>query len=229
VVHLNPSTTELTTAATDAAMGVLSFVLLVDLRRLHVRSVWQRDVWSEVFGLLLAGSVLGAVAHGVDLAPAVRAQVWLPLYLSLGLAVALFVVGAVGDWSGDAAGRRLFPWAVAAGVGFFAASQWLGGAFIIFVLYEAGAMLVALAIYVRVAARGQSWAWWTAAGIGLTLVAAAVQASSLRMTLAVPLDHNGLFHLVQMVATVLIAAGVRKGFASDDRWPRQSAQQPPGR
>ena len=208
---LNPSPTELTTAATDAAMGVLSLVLLLDLRRLRVRSTWQRDVWSEVFGLLFAGSVLGAVAHGLDLAPEVRAQIWLPLYLSLGLAVALFVVGAVGDSNGDAAGRRLFPWAVAAGVSFFAASQWLGGAFIIFVLYEAVAMLLALAIYLRVAGRGQSWAWLTAAGIGLTLVAAAVQASSLRMTLVVPFDHNGLFHLVQMVATVLIAAGVRRG------------------
>lgn len=208
---LNPSLTELTTAATDAAMGVLSLLLLVDLRRLRVRSTWQRDVWSEVFGLLLAGSILGAVAHGFDLAPGTRAQLWLPLYLSLGLAVALFVVGAVGDWKGDAAGRRLFPWAAAAGVGFFAASQWLGGAFIIFVVYEGAAMLLALALYARVALRGDTWAWWTTTGIGLTLAAAAVQASSLRLTFVVPFDHNGLFHLVQMVATLLIATGVRRG------------------
>lgn len=214
MVPLNPSPTELTTAATDAAMGLLSLLLLVDLRRLRVRSAWQRDVWSEVFGLLFVGSVLGAVAHGFDLAAGVRAQLWLPLYLSLGLAVALFVVGAVGDWKGEAAGRRLFPWAVAAGVGFFAASQWLGGAFIVFVVYEAGAMLLALALYLGVARRGASWAWWTASGIGLTLVAAAVQATSLRLTIAVPFDHNGLFHLVQMAATLLIAAGVRRGLAT---------------
>ncbi len=206
---LNPSLTELTTAATDAAMGVLSLLLLVDLRRL--RSTWQRDVWSDVFGLLLAGSILGALAHGFDLAPDTRALLWLPLYLSLGLAVALFVVGAVGDWKGETAGRRLFPWAAAAGVAFFAASQWLGGAFILFVVYEGAAMLLALALYARVALRGDTWAWWMTTGIGLTLAAAAVQASSLRLTIVVPFDHNGLFHLVQMVATLLIATGVRRG------------------
>ncbi len=207
----NPSVTELTTAVTDAAMGALSLVLPVNLRRSRVRSTWQRDVWSGVFGLLFAGSVLGALAHGLDLAPSIRARLWLPLYLSLGLAVALFVVGAVGDWKGEAAGRRLFPWAVAAGVGFFVASQWLGGAFIVFVVYEGAAMLLALALYARVALRGDVWAWWTTTGIGLTLVAAAVQASSLRLTVVVPFDHNGLFHLVQMAATLLIAAGVRMG------------------
>lgn len=211
MLPLNPSLAELTTAATDAAMGVLSLLLLLDLQRLRVRSVWQRSVWSEVFGLLLAGSILGAIAHGFDLAAGVRARVWLPLYLSLGMAVALFVVGAVGDLRGDAAGRRLFPWAIGVGLGFFAASQWLGGAFLIFVVYEGMAMLVALGIYVRVALRGDSWAWWTAAGIGLTLVAAAVQATSLQVTLVVPFDHNGLFHLVQMMATLLIAVGVRTG------------------
>ena len=216
MLPLNPSPTELTTAATDAAMGVLSLLLLLDLRRLRVRSAWQRNVWSEVFGLLVAGSVLGAITHGFELAAAVRAQLWLPLYLSLGLAVALLVVGAVGDLMGEAAGRRLFPWAVAAGVGFFAASQWLGGAFLIFVIYEAAAMLLALAIYVRVAMRGEASAWWTASGIGVTLVAAAVQATSLRMTLVVPFDYNGLFHLVQMAATVLIAVGVRAGLRAPE-------------
>lgn len=179
MLPLNPSLSEFTTAATDAAMGVLSLLLRLDLRRLRVRSAWQRNVWSEVFGLLVAGSVLGAITHGFELSAAVRAQIWLPLYLSLGLAVALFVVGAVGDLMGEAAGRRLFPWALAAGVGFFAASQWLGGAF----LYEGAAMLLALAIYVRVAMRGEAWAWWTAWGIALTFGA----------------------------ATVLIAAGVRAG------------------
>lgn len=214
MVPFNPSATELTTAVTDAAMGMLSLVLLLDLRRLHVRSAWQRDVWSDVFGLLLAGSILGAIAHGFDLAAQVRVRLWLPLYLSLGLAVALFVVGAVGDWQGEAAGRRLFPWGVAAGIGFFAASQWLGGAFLLFVIYEGAAMLLALGIYLGVACRGERWAWWTAAGLGLTLVAAAVQATSLRVTLGVPFDHNGLFHLVQMPATLLVAAGVRTGLGT---------------
>ena len=52
---------QITTAAIDAAIGVLSLLLCLDLRRLRVRSAWQRNVWSEVFGLLVAGSVLGAV------------------------------------------------------------------------------------------------------------------------------------------------------------------------
>ena len=46
-------------------------------------------------------------------------------------------------------------------------------------------------------------------GIALNIAAAGIQAGgSARLNLGVPLDHNGIFHLVQMVAVVVLAAGV---------------------
>lgn len=205
----NQPITELTTAATDAAMGVLGIALVLRLRAVNTSAAWSRTVWTWVFLLLVVASGLGAVAHGVALPAPVRAVLWHPLYLSLGLSIALFMVGAVADGRGENASRALLPWAIGTGVAFFALSQLLGGAFLIFVVYETVAMVVALGIYVSLAARRHlPGAWLVSAGIALTLVAAAVQASSLRVDVLIPLDHNGLFHLVQMVATVVVARGV---------------------
>jgi hypothetical protein len=204
----NTSPTELTTAATDALMGLLSLVLLLRLQHALVGDLWQRGVWSAVFALLVGASALGAFVHGVELGADTRRLLWLPLYLCLGLAVSLFAVGAVADWLGTAAARQFLPWAIAAGVAFVGASQLLGGAFVVFVIYEGVAMLGALAIYVLLAVRGAPGALTTAAGIALTLAASVVQASPLKLTIVVPFDHNGLFHLVQMPAIVLVARGV---------------------
>jgi hypothetical protein len=73
-------------------------------------------------------------------------------------------------------------------------------------------MSMALAMYVSLGIAGRlPGALLVSAGIVLTLVAAAVQASTLRARLIVPFDHNGLFHLVQMAAITVVAAGVRRG------------------
>ena len=66
---LTLSLTELTTAATDAALGATCAVLLWRLRTESSMTIWKRNVWSGVFSLLLFASALGALAHGVDLSP----------------------------------------------------------------------------------------------------------------------------------------------------------------
>jgi hypothetical protein len=212
----NASSTELTTAATDAAMGLPAIALQRRLHAVPTDAAWSRQVWSAVFVLLAVASVLGAVAHGLALSTGTRAVLWLPLYLSLGLAIAMFLVGAMADWGGERVSRSFLPWAVATGVAFFAVSQLLGGAFIIFVMYEAVAMILALGLYLAIAyQRKSAGAWLVSAGIALTLLAAAVQATSLQVRVVVPFDHNGLFHLVQMVATVVLARGVRRLLTSE--------------
>lgn len=210
--------TELTTAATDAVLGLLCVGLAVSLAMIPVPAPWKRNVWIAALVCLAVGSLLGAVVHGLTMSESLRNRLWKPLYLSLGLAVALVVVAAVCDWSGEATARRLLPWAIAAGVVFFAASQSLGGAFVVFVAYEAVATLTALVIYALLALHGgMPGASFLAAGLALTLVAALVQVSSLSARLVVRFDHNGLFHLVQIVAIIVMAGGVRaslnnKGF-----------------
>ena len=209
---LAPSATELTTAATDAALGLLCFVVLLQLVAIPVGATWKRAVWCWVFGLLGLASVLGAVVHGFQLSESVQATLWRPLYLSLGLTVALFLVGGTYDWRGETAARALLPWAIGIGASFFALTQLLGGAFLIFVVYEALAMVATFAMYVFLSTTGRLAGSGTIAlGIALSIVAAAVQASAISLRLIVPFDHNGLFHLVQLMATAAFANGLRRG------------------
>jgi hypothetical protein len=203
----NPIATEFVTGLTDAILAIECVVLRLWFRRGGVP--WRVNLWGWVFGLVGFASVLGAVAHGLDLTETVRTQLWRPLYLSLGVLVGLFAVGAVGDWRGPEAVRRLVPWGVGVGVVFFVVTQLGSGAFLVFVAYEAAAMLAALAIYGILAGRGRPGAAVMAAGVLLNLAAAGVQASSLAVS-RLALDHNGLFHLVQMAGMAVLALGVRR-------------------
>lgn len=209
-VNFNPSPTELTTAATDAILAVECVAVIIGLRR-HRPAGWRLGLWCWVFGLIAFAGGLGAVAHGLDLSEAVRTALWGPLYLALGVLVALFAVGAVADWQGPARARRWVPWSVGVGVLFFGLTQLLDGAFLIFVVYEAAAMLGALAIYVGLAAgRRQRGAGTMAFGVLVNLAAAGLQASPVGFRLMVPFDHNGVFHLAQMAGVAVLALGVAR-------------------
>lgn len=209
-MQLNPVATELTTAATDALIAALAGVCVVLLRQWRERDRWKVGVWSWVLGLLGVAALLGAAVHGFVLSQRIQALLWQPLFLSLGLVVALFVVAAVYDWRGRDAARRILPIMLVVALLFYAITRLASGTFLVFVLYEAVAMLFALTIYVSLAVRRSlAGASWIAAGIGLNIVAAAIQASgAVSITIIWPFDHNGVFHLVQIVAIVLLMRGL---------------------
>lgn len=207
MLRLVSSVTELTTAATDALLGLVCLVMLWRLADLP--STWQRSIWMGVLVLMAVASFLGALAHGVVWSETVRTAIWQPLYLSLGLTIALFVVAAVCDWRGTEAARAFLPWMLAIGVAFYAVTWFLSGAFILFIAYEGVAMLAALVIYGWLYSQGVAGAGLIAAGIGISIAAAVVQATSLQLTVVVPFDHNGLFHLIQLAGIVVLSSGVR--------------------
>jgi len=215
---LNPVPTELTTAATDA---ILALVALYCIRLLGARrsaDPAKVTLWILVLALLAVASVLGAVAHGFDLSSDTIYLLWQPLFLSLGLVVALFVVAAAHDGLGPATARRLLIPALVVGACFYLVTLLFPGTFLVFVLYEAVAMLLALGLYVRLALQtGERWAWLMVLGIALNIAAAGIQASgTVRLNLGVPLDHNGVFHLVQMVAIVVLVVGVGKSLSETE-------------
>lgn len=75
-------------------------------------------------------------------------------------------------------------------------------------------MLTALLIYLYLAVTKKlAGAAIVAAAIVLNLLAAGVQASDLSVRVVWPFDHNGLFHLIQMVAIVVLFFGLRVGIA----------------
>ena len=206
---LTASATELTTAATDVALAAVCLALCASLLRRPAREPWKRTLWAWVFVLVAAGASCGAVVHGVTVSPPVRAVLWMLVYLTLGLSVALFLVGAIGEWRGEGAARAGLPWALAAGVGFFALTRIPGNGFGGFIVYEAVAMTASFVIFLGLwIARRSPGTGRVTIGVALTLAAAAVQVSSLRMEIVWPFDHNGLFHLLLIVSVLVIAGGL---------------------
>lgn len=210
-MHLIADPRERTTAATDALIALMAARYAWQLRRLRSTAPLKADLWAASFaGLGVAGS-LGAIVHGLQLGERSRAALWRPLNLCLGVVVALFAAGAVYDAWGPQAARRALPALILSALGFYTASQRLARGFLVFIIYEAFVMLFALAAYTRLARGGRlEGAHLMAAGVLLSIIAAAIQASPLDLEVAgIPFDHNGLFHLVQMAGLPLIAAGLR--------------------
>lgn len=201
--------TEQTTAATDALIAVMAARIAFCLRRRRRRDPWKVDLWTWTFGLLTLSGALGAAAHGFKMSPATNAALWQPLNLSLGMVVALFVVGAIHDLWGRAASRRALPAMIVAGGLFFGVTQAFPGIFAVFIVYEALAMLFALGVYGKLAFGGRlPGAYLMLTGILISIIAAAVQSSSLAAKFIWQFDHNGLFHLIQMVGLPVLAAGL---------------------
>ena len=75
-------------------------------------------------------------------------------------------------------------------------------------------MTLALTGYLWLAVAGQlDGAWLMAAGILVTIIAAAVQiGKSVTFTFIWPFDHNGTYHLIQLVGLILLVAGLSKSF-----------------
>jgi hypothetical protein len=205
------SPTERSTALTDALIAAISLRYAAELLGYRRRSPWRASVWAGTFGSLAFSGALGAVVHGLQMPEPRRTALWRPLTLSLGVTVALFADGATADLLGERAARRALPGLLLSALGLYAISQRLQRGFIVFIVYEAVAMLFALGVYAHLAQGGRLLgAQQMAAGILLSILAAAVQSSSLELTiLGVPLDHNGLFHIVQIAGLPLLAAGLR--------------------
>ena len=213
------SPTELTTSATDALLAIeCTVIIALLLRTAPPADRWRTNLWCWVFGLLAISSFLGALVHGLEMPKSIRTALWTPLYLSLGILVVLFIVGAIADWRGRVAAMRLVPWGLGVSVAFFGLTALLGGKFIVFIVYAATIMLSALAIYTVLAATHRlKGAAVVALAILLNLAAAAVQASNLSLHLLVPFDHNGLFHLVQILSTAILGWGLHLGMESAQR------------
>ncbi|HEX6616111.1 MAG TPA: hypothetical protein VF046_07375 [Gemmatimonadales bacterium] len=214
-LELTELAAERATAATDGLLALVAAAGILALRR-RTRPSFGRAVWQTALGAMGVASVLGAVAHGVALTDRARELLWQPLYLALGVTMALFVIGAVRDRYGDRAARRLLPPMLALALLFYAVTRATGGDFLVFVLYESAALLLALLIYLRLAVEGRSGAAAVAAAFALSLTAGAVQASGIGpVRLVWEFDHNGLFHLIELLGLVLLVAGLRRLLAVD--------------
>jgi hypothetical protein len=207
-MELVGSAAERSTAATDAVLALAAIAAIVVLRT-RTPASFGRSVWQAALTALGLASVLGAVAHGFRLSPSLRDILWHPLYLALGVTMALFVVGAVCDWRGEQAGRRVLWPMLGLAVVFYAITQLTGGHFLAFVVYEAAALLFSLGVYLRLASAHRPGAAAMSAALAVSLAAGGVQAVDIgTVRLLWEFDHNGLFHLVQLVGLALLVTGL---------------------
>lgn len=211
--------TELTTAATDLVLGVVVVAGIAWLRAVTMRS-GARRLWFVGLGLFAIAAFMGVVVHGVALSENMKLRLWQPLFLLLGSALAFIAAGAIADWRGYPAARRALPYLLITSLVFYLATRLAGGAYVIFVIFQAAALLFAMAVYGRLGFLDrQPGARLIFAGLGLSLLGGALQAmTGISVTIGWEFNHNGLYHLVQLAGVACMLAGLRHtlGRAEDD-------------
>ena len=212
-MELIASGTERTTAATDLLLACAALAGSYRLLRGAPPTVARR-IWAAALAAAGLASLLGAITHGLVMSAGLRDALWQPLFLLLGIAVACFVGGAVGDgWGGRRARRVLLPMLLLALV-FYGLTRLAAGEFVVFVIFQAAGLIGALTIYLWLLRGGRAGAGRVAAGIAVSLAAGAIQANhSLTARLVWDFDHNGLYHLAQLVGLGLLVLGLVRTLA----------------
>ena len=206
----NPA--EKTTAVTDIMLALVAFAGIVFLRNLQLNSVGllKINIWSAAIGLIGLAAALGATAHGLVLPRAFHRRIWLALNLTLSLAVSLFVVGVAYDLWGFEISLTTLPILLIAGLGFYLTTLIYPGVFFLFIVYEVVALVFALGAYMFMAIhKDLPGALLMATGIFVSIIAAGIQANkSVFLTFIWRFDHNGIYHLVQVVGLMLLLMGL---------------------
>lgn len=207
--------TEQTTACTDAILALISITACIYINRIGLGE-WKARLWEWLFFLLTVAAVLGAIVHGIRLSERLENMFWSLINLSLGMMIAVFVVAVINDLKGKVFSRKLLPTILAFGVGFWIITLYRPDHFLIFIIYEAMAMLFSFCGYVWLAYKDRlDGAWWMSAGILISIAAALVQASKMTsFKLIWVFDHNGTYHLIQIVGILFLLTGLRKSLKS---------------
>jgi hypothetical protein len=202
-----------TTAATDTILALVAIagILFIRWQASDNGDLWKLSIWSFALGSIGLAAALGFVAHGWVLSQTSHHRIWLTLNATLALAVSLFVVAVVYDLWGLTASLRTLPIMLTAGLGFYLATLLYPGVFFLFIVFESLSLFFAFAAYVFLAVRGDlNGAGLMAAGVMLSIIAAGFQAAkSIEVDVVWKFDHNGIYHIVQMVGLLFLFAGLR--------------------
>ena len=204
---------ERTTAATDLLLGILTLAAALFIYQLGRKSDRTKGmIWSAAFGLMSIASFFGAIAHGFVMSFETNLTLWQPVNASLGLAVALFVIGVMYDLRGFWISKGLTVSILLLGAIFYFFTWIFENLFVVFIVYEAIALIFSLAVYVILALKNEvKGAILMVIGILISLIAAAVQTNdAIRFDLLFTFDNNSVFHFLQMFGIGFLFFGLRR-------------------
>lgn len=208
---------ERTTAATDILLGVITLVVALAIYMLGTKTDRTKGlIWCAAFSLMSIASFFGASAHGFIMSFETNRLLWQPVNASLGLAVALFVIGVIYDLRGFWISKDLALSILLLGVAFYFFTLIFENLFVVFIVYEAVALLFSLAVYIILTIKQEvKGALFMVIGILISLIAAAVQTNDqIKLIVLVEFDNNGVFHLLQMVGIGFLFLGIRRDLKS---------------
>ena len=197
---------ETTTMLTDYALAAVTAVLGVALvlRGAQARPV---RVWGWAFLALAAAGALGGTWHGLreNGSPGALAWLWMLNEWAIGL-FGLGAIAATADAALERGERGALVALAAVGCLVFFAWTWGHDRFGYVLTLDVVVMVVVLFLH-GTALRRHPGSPWIVAGIAVSALAAVSQTSTLSLG---PLNHNDIFHLIQLTGMVLLFLGARQ-------------------
>jgi hypothetical protein len=197
------------TLLTDYALaGVTGWLAYVLFRAREGQRA--RALWSLAFAAIALAAALGGTWHGFApvFAEVAVLLVWKATVLAVGIASFGMLAGSAIATTAGGARKSLLAFSA---MKLAIYSGWMiWHSEYIYVIADTGtAMTLVAALHLRSAARDHGHAArWMLGGVGLSVLAAGVQASG--FALHRHFNHNDLYHVVQIAAMVLFYAGARR-------------------
>jgi hypothetical protein len=193
------------TMATDFLLGGVSVVCAFLLIRRHTR---PQMAWGAGLGFAGLASFLGGAYHGwFTHSPATGPQLlWKATLLSIGCAALALWIAAAQSWFPQ---RARLPLVVVGAAILVAYSVWIWShiSFIWAIADYGSTMILILVLAIANAWRGDAGAKWIAGGILISFAAAVIQQLPVH---AGSLNHNDIYHVVQIVGVIVIFRGAGK-------------------
>lgn len=191
------------TVLTDYLLSALAFFFFVRLTgRFRANASRFELLWGLMFFMISAGAAFGGTAHGFKgyFPQTVQAAVWKGAVFSIGLA-SFFMLAAYFERVFQGGVRSLLTAAAVLKLAVYLIVMTFQDRFVFVIadyLFSMAAVLVLSMVSLKGGDRG---ALYIVLGITVSFAAAGVQMSSLFLG---PLNHNDLYHVLQMAACLLL-------------------------
>ncbi|MBN1945316.1 MAG: hypothetical protein JW797_06535 [Bradymonadales bacterium] len=209
-MRLKEQITERTAAATNVLLGIVLLGSSVVLATMGGSS-YSTTNWCISYALVGLGTLLATAGHGLEMRASTYRLVWRLIFLLVGTGIGMFGVACLSDLWGQDVGRSAIPWVLAGSLVFILWSSLDRKLpFFPLTLLSALVLLFGLPSYVYLMCQGTlPGAGHRLAGMAILGVSALVQAKrSVSFKLIWPFDHNGVYHLLNTVAHLLVLRGV---------------------